>query len=637
MMNFHKDYRNSLNSDYLNVGYYLPSGKISATTSIQASNQIAELTQRLNLGVKNVEISGPLQPRTFQQIPEQHFDELRRAAKLTDASLSLHAPLLDIVGFSEQGNWSEYQRKRSEEYLKDVLRKSAKLDVRQNIPVTVHTNAGVPAFAWEKGLEAEKGVAPPPYKTLFAIDQESGRILPLEYEKKEYLGKTKFWYPEERLDNANQTAWDDEKLKVLSLSKDSYEILQRKMQEQGKFEELEYFYREGVATPQQIQQLNNLKRDLTILDEHIRENETRMRTALNEMHHRFALYKPPVSSDPDKQKERQRYEIKQEEMKKFGESVRQQEQEIRRLIEESNQKIIAAKTLEEKQRVRDDYTRAILELERVGAEDILAKISELPTPQVLIRVDDFAKQKASDTVANAAFYAYENLGGEKAPTLAVENWHPETVLSKGENFREFLDLSKKKFVDKLVRDKKVSEDVAKRAADKLIGATWDVSHINMLKRFGYSDEEIAQEVKHIATPGLVKKIHLADNFGFEDTHLVPGMGNVPIGRQLEILEKYGALEGAQQVLEAGTFDVEFKESSLPYTLEAFRSGLYTYAMEPSWRQARDVYGSYRYGFGDVLPDLHFRTHYGAGFSNLPKELGGQIAQDRSRFTGDEFE
>ncbi len=630
MMNFHKEYKGSFDSSYLNTGYYIPSGRIAATTSIQTPNQIAELAQRLNLGAKNVEISGPLEPNTFQQVPAQHFEELRRAAKLSDASLSLHAPMIDIVGFSDQGTWTDYERKRSEAFLKDVLTKAAKMDVNGNIPVTIHTNKGAPAFAWEKDLEAKPGEeARPQYKTLFAIDQESGRILPVEYEKKKYLEGTRILYPEDKLRMANNTTWDEEKLKLLSLRKDSEDIMARKMQSTRELAELDYFHRQGVATPDQIAKLQSLHRDAELWDKHIQENNQRMHSQLQELHHKFASY-------PDRAN-KEKYDGAQEGLKEFKDKFIQGQEEIDRLLRQHSElynNAIANRQLSpDVQQRLFEMQQQITGLSRATTDDFLNKLTSLPTPEVFISVDEFAKHKASDTIANAAFFAYSNLGGEKAPTLAVENWHPETVLSKGDNFRKFLDLSKEKFANKLIKDKGLSESSAKRAADKLIGATWDVSHINMLKRFGYSNEEIAQEIKHIASPGLVKKIHLADNFGFADTHLVPGMGDAPIAEQLRILEKYGALEGAQQVLEAGAFDVQFKESSFPYALEAFNSALYTYAKMPDWSSAREVYGSYKYGFGDILPDLHFSSHYGAGFSNLPKELGGQISGDRSRFTG----
>ena len=99
--------------------------------------------------------------------------------------------------------------------------------------------------------------------------------------------------------------------------------------------------------------------------------------------------------------------------------------------------------------VAERYKLKVLEVKYHEANEKRNKIikeylAEIPSPNLWKPVKDFSIDQASETIANAAFHAYTNLGGEKAPTLAVENWHPETVLSRGENFREFLDLSRKK-------------------------------------------------------------------------------------------------------------------------------------------------------------------------------------------------
>ena len=36
-------------------------------------------------------------------------------------------------------------------------------------------------------------------------------------------------------------------------------------------------------------------------------------------------------------------------------------------------------------------------------------------------------------------------------------------------------------------------------AKKLIGATWDVGHIHMLRKYGYTEKEIVEEAKKIAS------------------------------------------------------------------------------------------------------------------------------------------
>jgi len=53
---------------------------------------------------------------------------------------------------------------------------------------------------------------------------------------------------------------------------------------------------------------------------------------------------------------------------------------------------------------------------------------------------------------------------------------------------------------------------------------------------------------------------------------------------------------------------------------------------PYWNQALGLRQSYFAGYGETLPQVHFQT-FGAGFSGLPMELGGQITGGSSRVTG----
>ena len=69
------------------------------------------------------------------------------------------------------------------------------------------------------------------------------------------------------------------------------------------------------------------------------------------------------------------------------------------------------------------------------------------------------------------------------------------------------------------------------------------------------------------------------------------------------------------------------------TLEAFGSPMYLgRAMAPYWNQAASTYGSYFSGYGPFLPEQHF-SMYGAGFSGMPVELGGQMPGKASRLSG----
>ena len=204
-------------------------------------------------------------------------------------------------------------------------------------------------------------------------------------------------------------------------------------------------------------------------------------------------------------------------------------------------------------------------------------------------------------------------------------------LSRAKTLRKAIEESRKQFAKKLVKEKNLGKGEAKDVAKKLIGATWDIAHINMLRKSGYSEEDIIKESKKIAK--VVKHLHISDNFGFSDSHLPPGMGNVPNKKALDAMEKAGDLKDVRSIVEAGAFPQHFKTSPIPYILENMGSPVYSYANSPYWANIRSSYGAYMMGYGDILPDMHFKSLYGAGFSGLPRELGGQIGGDRSRFAG----
>jgi hypothetical protein len=56
-------------------------------------------------------------------------------------------------------------------------------------------------------------------------------------------------------------------------------------------------------------------------------------------------------------------------------------------------------------------------------------------------------------------------------------------------------------------------------------------------------------------------------------------------------------------------------------------------MAPYWNQAAGLQEGYFSGYGQMLPQINYET-FGAGFSQLPQELGGQIPGAKgSRMSG----
>ena len=251
-------------------------------------------------------------------------------------------------------------------------------------------------------------------------------------------------------------------------------------------------------------------------------------------------------------------------------------------------------------------------------------------PKIYQEANAFAMDKASETFGNLAMKSYNKLGEKKSPVLAIEPFHPGAGLSSTDDMIKLVKESRKKFAKQLVEDKNFNEERAKKIAESKIGVTWDVGHINMIKKYGFTDKDIVEQTKKIAP--MVKHIHLTDNFGHADTHLAPGMGNVPIKDILEELEKTGRLDEMRKITEAGAFVQHFKKSPHPLTMAAFGSPIYGMKSAPYWNQVMDIQGSYFGGYGTVNPSQH-HSIYGSGFTTMPVELGGQMPGGQSRLSG----
>lgn len=274
----------------------------------------------------------------------------------------------------------------------------------------------------------------------------------------------------------------------------------------------------------------------------------------------------------------------------------------------------------------DEIGRGIRMLQAIGKEN---------PPKVYRPLKEFAVDKASETFSNVAFNAYKQFEkkDESAPIISIENPPVGMGLSKAEELTELVDQSRRKFEKKLMEEEGLSKKEAEKTAAKMIGVTWDVGHINMLRKYGFNDKDLIEQSSKVGP--YVKHIHLSDNFGLEHTELPMGMGNVPVKEELAAIEKKLGKEyfsKVKQVIETGGWFRNFNNvTPFAETLEAFGSPIYGMKMAPYWNRTRSSGMGYFSGYGKTLPDVHFST-YGAGFSSLPPELGGQMA-GRSRMSG----
>src|SRR3989338_755230 len=571
---------------------------------IQTANQLLELSNTLNQGVQNVEL-GPISADILEQIPKQHFGEAYRLAKLSGANISMHGPIIDLGGFGQQG-YSDTQRYQTENQLKSILERAHDFDPNGNVPVVFHTTAGTPAFELRKGHkipdlteEGRKNLKFPEEAYMgVAINQETGQLAPLKYEEKFQLGKDKPdpWHPTRRLESMNVSEWDQEKLQVQSYLEEMRRVGDRQQRIIQNIKPLQQGQEKGVLTDQEEHFLRQQEREVQTINSHLDNINHIVKSRLQDMWTKVEKYAPE-----------EKQVLVEKQLKELGKTGAQKHEEYYKWVE--------------------------------------ACMGELPIPNVFVPVNEFAKGKVSETVSNAMVYAYDKFK-EKAPLMALENYFPDLVLSNAENLRDVVIESRRKFAEKLVEQKKIDVKEANRIAEKLIGATWDTGHINTLRKLGYSQEDVLKEAETIARSKVVKHVHINDTFGFTDSHLPPGMGNAGVNEQLALLEKWDKNELRRAVVEAGAFVAQFKQSPHLFGLESLNTPIYQQlfdvkgALMPfnpgvdlTWRGSTDIYDNYGSGFGNILPELHFRDFYGGGFANLPNELGGQIGGDKSRFAG----
>ena len=557
--------------------YKTKSGDFGMTTDPRSANVLQDVSTKLNMGVKQIEITA-VNPALFDAIPEQQLTEINRLSKLTGINVSIHGPVMDSAGINQQG-FSELNRENSERRIAQVLQRSTQLNPKGNVPVVFHSSEGIMGSEWKTLGSKDK---PREAKMIIAIDRETGQMTPLREEKKFYPDlkkggvKEELYSPEVNLEIVNKTKWDDKIDQLFFNQERADEILQKnQMQIAQVLDYIEQKNKDGVKltydrlTPAQQQAYSSYNTARTYLDDV-------NRTA------RGVFSKA--------------YE--------FGE--KEQQAKLKVIADEYKKEL--------------DVSPGNPIQESKAMHNLLSNLkTEEVTPTTYVPVEQFATEQSAKTFGNAALSVYKNIKDKsKAPILLIENPPAGMGLSTGEDLKNLVVASRKQFVEKAVKEGVLSESAAKKEAEKLIGETGDVGHINMLRKEGFDSKDIIKETEKIAP--FVKHVHLSDNFGFEHTELPMGMGNVPMK---EIMDKLGQNGfDAKKIVEAASWWEHFKSPPMRETLEAFGSPIYSMKMGSSWNKGLGFYQDYYPESGATLPAVNYET-FGSNFSKLPMELGGQ--------------
>jgi len=585
--------------NFLGFDYRFPSSVFGVPTDPRTANQIKAVSDKLNTGAKVIEVTA-ITPEVLDYIPDQHLDELNRLRELAGVELTFHGPLVEPTGITKQG-WDETDRQEAERQMFSAVDRAHKINPKGNVVVTFHSSNGLPepetrVFNSDTGKEE--------ITEIMVVDEREGNFNKVKPKKDYLLGKND---PYAEIARNNEEAWF-RTLQHLNFNA-----------EQGS-RSLDYAFNQSLKSVSQPGEKRKGEEEI------------------------LKLYKSYVNGD----------ESKLNVFKDLSPEVKEQLQQItygdiyirdayRNLQNSYNQAYEAAKRINNQEDIkklekfRDELAPKVKDIEdpskiRELSGEITKAVSVLRSikpPEIQRPLRQFAVDKSSETFANVAFKAFQE-HGESAPIISIENPPAGSGLSRASDLKEVVDASRKKFVRKAI-ESGMSESEAKSQAEKLIGVTWDVGHINMIRKLGYNENTLIKETKTVAP--YVKHIHLSDNFGLEHTELPMGMGNVPIKKHLaELQKKYGdKLKDIKQIVETGGWYQHFKITPMVETLSAFGSPVYAMKMAPYWNQARSTYGGYFAGYGQMLPEGNFSI-YGAGFSGLPPELGGQMG-GKNRLSG----
>ncbi|MBU0907723.1 MAG: hypothetical protein KKD18_03670 [Nanoarchaeota archaeon] len=600
-------------------------GNFAIPSDPRTANQIKSVSDKLNTGAKNIEVSG-VTAATWETVPEPHLVEINRLKKLVGIDLTFHGPLVEPSGVSRQG-WDESHRQQSERQMWQAVQRAHKMDPNGNLVVTFHSSNGLPD---------------PETKVMEEVVNPNTGKKEMKEVVKEFWVVTNDGRFESLKLTPNYLREGDGQLGNIQEQNDTIQASIEKQNKDTWFNQLQgcsfHAYQgadivervfRGEKVDKEIREKTDPAQWAEIYRQYLKTGS--VEAVLNGVGGPFkAIVEKPL-----------------QELAHGDIYLRDAYQAFQRLF---NQAYIAAQNSDRHDDLKklQNFKKEIKDIiPKIEEPDNLTKLSgtlvkginilrSIEAPENVKPLREWALDKSSDTFANVAFNSYSEFK-DSAPIVSIENPPAGSGLSRAQDLREIVTKAREKLQDRLVKDKKLSEGEARRQAEKLIGVTWDVGHINMLRKFGYGDKELTKEAETVSE--FVNKIHLSDNFGMEHTELPMGMGNVNTKAQYEAIGKYNKqMDKIKQVIETGNwFGPQAFGTQTPFaqTLKSFGSPIYAMKMSPYWNQSYGASGGYFSGYGQTLPEQHF-SMYGAGFSNMPMELGGQMS-GRSRVGGTPME
>ncbi|MBW3020023.1 hypothetical protein KY334_01895 [Candidatus Woesearchaeota archaeon] len=507
------DYNNAMDHDLIDP-------RQTGFTTIISTDQLQELKAKIKMGVSKVELGfvgrgktmgNTISPETYGEDERQ---DLRELAKLNDIELTTHtAPDAGPLSGLGQGGFDEATRKQVVDEVKRAIDFAA--DVAEGGAVVAHTGEFERPLYESEIADREEGKRKTFLKhgtneeednesrvgVKFLVDERTGEVIRETAIRKDQ----KFYMPE--VDIHGNIIEGEKEVKERDWN---WVVAKTKEHNDWVKQEREKAIREGKQINEKDYQ--ELKPENWMFQQKINQN-------ISSLNGNIAHYSE-LASDYEKRGG--------EHAKEHAKSMRESVLQMKGQIEELKLKQKHAKSIEE-----------------VGVEKTARSLAELG-----MYTRDRQLKRENDT-------------GEKFKRdlfVAPENIAPESYGGHPQELKRLVLEGRKKMANLLHIQKGLSQEEAKKEARNHIRATFDVGHANTWRRyFQGSDEDfkkwVVDQVKDLTKDDIIGHIHLSDNFGYHDEHVVPGQGTAPLTDSIKeiknMMKKSGKKDDIDFIIEAG--------------------------------------------------------------------------------------
>ena len=510
---------------YEEIGKYLCKRNIRVGIAILSDSEeslLKEIQKAANSGARHIEI-GSLDKNNAARsfgFSSSTVEEIRQIGKLSAVTFTIHAsPYANISGFSNRG-FSPEERNRAAREAKAAIDFACKINAKV---VVIHPNSFPKSLSDIEpgGFRAET------METYYLVDPATEALVGAISEQ------DRVYMPQQAKDSRGRPLWlEDRNRKPILTSITEQPIPRSATDENGRIrgEEItfaEYSQRmkksgksrkeakKGFVLLQRTAEINTAYLRLLEAERTLSDAQARRDKLQDTLDYCRSL----IKSSPQ---EIWQYERSiPDRLSSLGIPVPQDTRSIISLLEDElahNQRII-------------ESGRQALTTGWPQFSNIVRELREIKP------IEEHGLEVLTEAIAEIAEYCI-NASRQNPIRLALENLpQPQMYGSHISALLEIIEQSRIKLAKRLQK-KDYGTSESNRLAKETIGATLDIGHLVLFRQLWQGsafNKWLLSQVKDLARAGVIYNLHLSDNHGLDDSHLLLGEGNAPIKEVLNIL------------------------------------------------------------------------------------------------------